>query len=557
MFLVSEVLSSLCLELLTSDVWRPETRGGPRNSLTQAPLSSSFSASLPEATVARASSRSAPAGARPFLHGHHHDYMVSSSRQDEVNTQIMNEAMTMNSGGDDILLASLDSCFEVEDSPPSSSATRWRLGVLEPSAASASAAMAPGSTEVKSQADNDNYNTAGGSLDRVDTPKKDEENGTSGGAAAAAAATSTGADASEPRNVFAEKAVDLGIRLGAMYTHTNYAPPVVPRSRVMADAVGTGADDRELLDVDPDAPHSGEINIEGQELHEMNYAEPLPSGSCFASLHKIRQTISSYADKVSEPNWFATFKLATVQALRRRLVQHRDSIMGKASFEVQLTFLQLEARVDALVTLYAAMKKWLESHADATLTATLKPFSTLLSHLIVRELPLARDLTVTLSYGLFQGMLEKKMSVSNAIANFDVQIFDIMEELRGEGGEAAAAGAIDEAAAPADANVKEEMEEGDDGTQPTGPAAKKARHRRTKQSDLTSKAGDASSAHYFTTMVSEGFRTYVKSQPNTVHGEVGLFRSFLEDVCSMSVEFEKKRIDLERVDLDAISSYAE
>ena len=251
----------------------------------------------------------------------------------------------------------------------------------------------------------------------------------------------------------------------------------------------------------------------------------------------IRQTICSYADKLSGVDWFQNFKVATVQALRRRLVQHRPSIVGQSSYDVQLAYLQLEARVDAMLSLHRAIKKWLEGQQESLLTATLQPFATLLSHLILREVPLARDLSVVLSYALFQGMLEKRMCVSAAIANFDVQVFGILDETRGEGREAAAEEGAPAPAAQGDSAVKQEPDEG--ARQP--PAKRqplpRQRGRRTKPVDLGSKTTAASSAHHFATILMEGFRTYVVAMPTALFGDVGVLRAFLEEVQDMYSEF--------------------
>ena len=55
------------------------------------------------------------------------------------------------------------------------------------------------------------------------------------------------------------------------------------------------------------------------------------------------------------------------------------------TYDVQLTYLQLEARVNALLTLHRTISKWLMTLDESSLTATLQPFATLLSRLIMRE----------------------------------------------------------------------------------------------------------------------------------------------------------------------------
>ena len=84
--------------------------------------------------------------------------------------------------------------------------------------------------------------------------------------------------------------------------------------------------------------------------------------------------------------------------------------MTAMTYDVQLTYLQLEARVNALLALHRTIGKWLTMRDERLLVETLEPFATILSHLIVRERPLARDLVVVLSYALFQGMLKKHIT---------------------------------------------------------------------------------------------------------------------------------------------------
>ena len=193
---------------------------------------------------------------------------------------------------DDESPPSLEADPFVEESPGASAAS-WSLGVLEPSASSGSAGRQgqagisqPAKTE-EVQANMDE-NTSGGT---------EATEGTGG--------TGTGAEESAESARLSEESVEQVLRIRAMYAHTNIRGPVVPRSRILANAVGAapavGDSDADCAglfeDVDPEH-RSEHVSIEGRELHDMNYEEAFPRGRVGGSMTKTRRKICGHADDI-------------------------------------------------------------------------------------------------------------------------------------------------------------------------------------------------------------------------------------------------------------------
>ena len=71
------------------------------------------------------------------------------------------------------------------------------------------------------------------------------------------------------------------------------------------------------------------------------------------------------------------FKLPTIQALYRRLLNHDQAIMSCAHCDVQIGYKQCRARVCAMMELHKAISKRLSTHDDDELINMLKLFKIL------------------------------------------------------------------------------------------------------------------------------------------------------------------------------------
>ena len=90
---------------------------------------------------------------------------------------------------------------------------------------------------------------------------------------------------------------------------------------------------------------------ESLPVNKFSLAEKLPAGQACAPLTRIRATINSYIDRVGSPGWLASFKLPTVKALQRRLLQHESSIIGNFHTDLEISYRQLVGRIGALIDL--------------------------------------------------------------------------------------------------------------------------------------------------------------------------------------------------------------
>ena len=100
----------------------------------------------------------------------------------------------------------------------------------------------------------------------------------------------------------------------------------------------------------------GDVDWASLPLNETSLAGKLPSGGVCISMTRIRGTINDYVAKTCMMNWFATFKVGTVQALHRRLVAHAPNILGKMDVDVQIGFRQLRLRVTSVLCLHRALR---------------------------------------------------------------------------------------------------------------------------------------------------------------------------------------------------------
>lgn len=150
-------------------------------------------------------------------------------------------------------------------------------------------------------------------------------------------------------------------------------------------------------------------------INDSSMNAKLPTGGVCISLTRIRGTINEYVSRTSEPNWFASFKIGTVQALQRRLLAHTASIMGKMHVDVQIGFRQLKMRVASLLFLHRALRGWLEIHEDYHLVACILPARELGKFHEARQTSFASDLKLVFLYARFHYTLRRSKSVCKAM----------------------------------------------------------------------------------------------------------------------------------------------
>ena len=119
----------------------------------------------------------------------------------------------------------------------------------------------------------------------------------------------------------------------------------------------------ECLVSDPEADY-GEIC--SLPLHPMSCSGPLPAGHVFTAISRIRSTVNKYTESLCEIQWFETFKVATVQAVERRLANHEHNIVGQFHSDVELGFKQLRCRLKALLPFHKAILSWNASKFAST-----------------------------------------------------------------------------------------------------------------------------------------------------------------------------------------------
>ncbi|CAK0875216.1 unnamed protein product [Prorocentrum cordatum] len=238
----------------------------------------------------------------------------------------------------------------------------------------------------------------------------------------------------------------------AMLQSTSVKPPPVPEAaQDMARPVGTEDGDPEqddVADADGDGDGQGDRplavdggNVDDGEnilafqqtkgINDLSVSGNLPSGTVYGAVNKIRGTINAYVNKLAESSWYDKFVLGTMHALHRRLMKHKHNVVGKAQFDVQCAFHQLDNRLDkGLIALYKGTKGWLESQDDAMLIDTLEPFTIVLPCLMKERVCLSEELRIVMIYAIFQGLAAQLKSVPQAMEIFDVTILEVFCKIR-------------------------------------------------------------------------------------------------------------------------------
>lgn len=140
----------------------------------------------------------------------------------------------------------------------------------------------------------------------------------------------------------------------------------------------------------------------------------LPSGMMFSS------TVNRYATRVTLNGWYETFKVMTVQAVQRRLTSYEPSIIGKFNVDVQVGFRQLCHRVQALLDLHLALRKFEDGQDEATLPSLLEPLAVVRKYVVATEASLSPELEVASMMASFQSKLKSSGDIMQALAEVPV-----------------------------------------------------------------------------------------------------------------------------------------
>jgi hypothetical protein len=147
---------------------------------------------------------------------------------------------------------------------------------------------------------------------------------------------------------------------------------------------------------------------ESMPVNKYSLAEKLPAGQACAPLTRIRATVNSYVDRVGEPGWLASFKLPTVKALQRRLLQHESAIIGSFHTDLEIAYGQLVGRIGALIALQKCLVACNESQKLGRISEVVGPMTVLHKYLEATEQHMAPDLSIIHTFALVQLDLKKK-----------------------------------------------------------------------------------------------------------------------------------------------------
>ena len=170
---------------------------------------------------------------------------------------------------------------------------------------------------------------------------------------------------------------------------------------------------------------------ESLPVNKFSLAEKLPAGQACAPLTRIRATVNSYVDRVVSPAWLASFKLPTVKALQRRLLQHESSIIGNFHTDLEISYRQLVGRIGALIDLHKSLVACNESQKLGRISEVVGPMTVLNKYLEATEQHMAPDLSIIHMFALVQHDLKKNRPVADALSHVDVaQLARWQDELR-------------------------------------------------------------------------------------------------------------------------------
>lgn len=170
------------------------------------------------------------------------------------------------------------------------------------------------------------------------------------------------------------------------------------------EATGSGQKDAVADDWEANLPIAAE-SLDG----------PLPTGSLFGALRKMRQTVNTYASQVCVVSWHNDFKYPVVQALERRLREKEGQIIGKYNLDVQVGYKQILSRITNLLLFSRALKSWADSQDEMNLVDVLKPFAEVERFTTAKSLTIAPDLRIVLMHARFYERLKGGSGVHEAL----------------------------------------------------------------------------------------------------------------------------------------------
>ncbi|CAK0856992.1 unnamed protein product [Prorocentrum cordatum] len=175
----------------------------------------------------------------------------------------------------------------------------------------------------------------------------------------------------------------------------------------------------ELGNVEPEPADQSEDESSKSAVNKFSVDERLPKGQLFISIGRIRATINSYVECTGSLGWLPDFKVQTVQALERRLNQHKAEIEEQANVDIKVAFSQLSVRVSSLIQMFKLFKAWFDENADTALVPILEKMSKLNPYMEHKGLQVAADLQIIIKYATFYKNLGDGKSIYDAMEEFD------------------------------------------------------------------------------------------------------------------------------------------
>lgn len=320
----------------------------------------------------------------------------------------------------------------------------------------------------------------------------------------------------------ADMCVQLTSKLVEMFAFTAVAGPV--RRLSLAAPVGVSDDRADAQDADFDAigqrrGREGEagqgIIIDHLPLQDMSLGSPFPHGNTmFHNVQRIRNTVNGYVVRMAYPRWFETLKKDTLKALQVRLEKYSSQIIGVCVYDIQVSYQQVVARMNAILQLHKAIHAWINTQEEGKLTDTLPHFATILNYMLSAGLSLSEDLAIVCCYALFQGFFSKTGSVPYAIKHFDrsvlqdvVSIAEFQQQFLGADEESMESPVKEEPGAASRPNAAQ-------GPPTTTASAPVKKRKKGETKDLGTKiCTGAPVLHHLATMVSESVQKVIFRLP--------------------------------------------
>lgn len=164
-------------------------------------------------------------------------------------------------------------------------------------------------------------------------------------------------------------------------------------------------------------------------INKFSMDEPLPPGTLFAAIGKMRSTINAYTAKMSEATWLAEFSIPTVDAVRGRFVKHRTEIEGKGHVDLEIAFHQLVNRISCVISVARVLLRWGGTQRDEALES-LEPFlPPLRAFMKATSSDFAPNLSAVFMFGGFRRMFKMTGSVAEGMGLVDFECLKKCYEL--------------------------------------------------------------------------------------------------------------------------------